>query len=90
MGGAALFLLPLAPATSPAALQIRGVGLRSFFFPELPEAGLYLGLALPALALLAFAFQNFRPEPWLWEKRGGRAVQWVVLGGLLLATGFWY
>jgi ABC-type transport system involved in multi-copper enzyme maturation permease subunit len=90
MGGAALFLLPLAPATSPAALQIRGAGLRSIFFPALPEAGLYLGVALPTLALLAFAFQNFRPEPWLWEKRGGRALQWVVLGGLLLATGFWY
>jgi len=85
-----LFLLPLVPATSPAALQIRGAGLRSFFFPELPEAGLYLGITLPTLALLAFAFQNFRPEPWLWEKSGGRALQWVVLGGLLLATGFWY
>jgi ABC-type transport system involved in multi-copper enzyme maturation permease subunit len=90
MGGVALFLLPLVPATSPAALQIRGAGLRSFFFPELPEAGLYLGITLPTLALLAFAFQNFRPEPWLWETSGGRALQWVVLGGLLLATGFWY
>jgi len=90
MGGAALFLLPLAPATSSAALQIRGAGLRGSFFPDVPEAGLYLGLALPTVALLAFAFQNFRPEPWLWERRGGRALQWVVVGGLLLATGFWY
>lgn len=90
MGGVALFLLPLVPTTFPAALQIRGAGLGRFFFPELPEAGLYLGLALPTLALLVFAFQNFRPEPWLWEKSGGRALQWVVLAALLIGTGFWY
>jgi len=90
MGGVALFLLPLVPATFPAALEMRGAGLRSVFLPELPEAGLYLGIALPTLALLAFAFQNFRPEPWLREKTGGRVLQWVILGGLLVATGFWY
>lgn len=89
MGGLALFLLTLLPATSPGALQIRGAGLRSFFFPQLPGSDLYLGVTLATLVLLAFAFVNFRPEPWLWEKSGGRAFRWVILGGLFLAFGFW-
>lgn len=89
MVAVALFVLTLLPATSPAALQIRGSGLRSFLFPGLPGAELSLGVALPALALLAFAFVNFRPEPWHWEKSGGWTLRWLVLGGLLLSIGFW-
>jgi ABC-2 family transporter protein len=89
MGGVALFLLPIGPSTFPAALEIRGAGLGRFFFPELPGAGSNLGITLPSLALLLFAFRNFRPEPWFWEKSGGRALRWAVLGGLLLAAGFW-
>jgi ABC-type transport system involved in multi-copper enzyme maturation permease subunit len=90
MGGVALLFLPLLPATSPAALQIRGAGLRSVVFPGAPETGLYLGIAIPTLALLAFAFLNFRPEPWLWERSGGRIAQWGIVAGVLLAIGFWY
>jgi hypothetical protein len=89
MGGVALLALTLVPATSSTAIQMRGAGLRSFFFPHLPGAEMYLGITLPTLALLAFAFANFRPEPWLWERNGGRVVRCLVLGGLLLAIGFW-
>jgi len=67
----------------------RGAGLRSFFFPHLPGSDLYLGITLPTLVLLLFAFLNFRPEPWLWERSGGRAFRWLILVGLLLAVGFW-
>jgi ABC-type transport system involved in multi-copper enzyme maturation permease subunit len=89
MVGVALFVLTLLPATSPAALQIRGSGLSSFFFPGSPGAELFLGAALPTLALLSFAFESFRPEPWHWEKSGGWALRWLVLGGLFLTIGFW-
>jgi hypothetical protein len=89
MGGVALLALTLLPATSSSAIQMRGAGLRSFFSSHLPGAEMYLGITLPTLALLGFAFANFRPEPWLWEKSGAWAVRWLVIGGLLLATGFW-
>jgi ABC-type transport system involved in multi-copper enzyme maturation permease subunit len=89
MGGVALLGLTLVPALSPAALEMRGDGLRNLLFPRLPGAEHYLGVALPTLALLAFAFANFRPEPWHWEEKRERALQWVVLGGLLLTIGFW-
>ena len=84
MGGVALFVLMLVPATFPSAHQTWGVGLPSSFFPRLPGAELYLGVAVATLALLAFAFANFRPEPWFWEKPGGRAARWLVLTALLV------
>ena len=82
MGGVALFVLMLVPATFPLAHQIRAAGL--------PGAELYLGVSFAALALLVFAFGSFRPEPWFWEKNGERAVRWLALTGLLLTIGFWF
>ncbi|MGH9388451.1 MAG: hypothetical protein ACRD1Z_02480, partial [Vicinamibacteria bacterium] len=89
IGGLALMVWTLVPATSPAALQMRGLGLTSFFFPDLPGGAMYVAVAVPTLALLLFAFLSFRPEPWLSENVGGRALRFVVLGGLLLTIGFW-
>ena len=85
----ALFAVTIVPATSPAALQIRGDGLRSFFSLHLPGAELVLGITVCTLVLLIFGFLNFRPEPWLWEKSGGRAFRWLIVAGLFLAVGFW-
>jgi hypothetical protein len=49
----------------------------------------YLAVLAPTLALLAFAFVSFRPEPWLSERVAGQALRLVVLGGLLLTIGLW-
>jgi ABC-type transport system involved in multi-copper enzyme maturation permease subunit len=87
--GVGLFVVPLLPATFPEALEIRGRGLRSVLFPGLPGAELFLGTALATLALLAFAFGSFRPEPWHWERRLGWALRWLLVSGLLLGIGFW-
>ncbi len=89
MVGVALLAVPFLPAASPAAIQLRGSGLRSVLFPGPPGAELFLGVALATIALLVFAFVNFRPEPWHWERSGARALQWLVLGGLLLSIGLW-
>jgi hypothetical protein len=89
IGAVALMVLTFVPATFPSVLQMRGIGLRRFLFPDLPGAEMYLAVLLPTLALLAFAFVSFRPEPWLSERVGFQALRWVVLGGLLLTIGLW-
>jgi len=89
MVGVALLAVPILPTTSATVVEVRGSGLGRFLFPGLPDAGLPLVLALPVAAFLAFAFANFRPEPWHWEKSGGWALRGLVLGGLLLTIGFW-
>jgi hypothetical protein len=38
IGGLLLMVLTLVPATSSAALQMRGLGLKGFFFPDSPGA----------------------------------------------------
>jgi ABC-type transport system involved in multi-copper enzyme maturation permease subunit len=89
MGGLTLIALTLVPATSPKALQLRGLGLGSVLFPDLAGAGMYLAVLAPTLALLSFAFVGFMPEPWLSERVPGRALRSLVVGGLLLTIGFW-
>jgi hypothetical protein len=89
IGGLLLMVVTLVPATSPAALQMRGLGLKGFFFPDSPGAEMYLCVSVPALALLSFAFVSFRPEPWLAERAWGRALRTLVVSGLLLTMGFW-
>lgn len=89
VGGLALIALAFVPATSPAALQARGLGLGSLLFPNLSGAEMYLGVAAPTLAFLGYGFLFFRPEPWLSENAGSRILRYVVVGGLILTIGFW-